>query len=275
MRLATLRSDHGTFAARIESPGTAIPLDGYADVGSLLQEAEWREIASREAEPVAFAERDLAPVIPYPRKIICVGVNYADHIKEMGRETPRVPTLFIKFADALTGPFDDVLVPDYARNALDWEGELAVIIGRRARRVAAADASDYIAGYAVMNDYTMRDYQYQTLQWHQGKSLEGSAGFGPWMTTADDFDFGDNRLTTHLNDELMQDARIDDLVFQPATLIEHISHIYPLDPGDVIVTGTPGGVGHARDPKRYIGDGDVVTIAIDGLGRIANTTVFE
>lgn len=134
--------------------------------------------------------------------------------------------------------------------------------------------ADYIAGYAVMNDYTMRDYQYRTLQWHQGKSFEKSAGFGPWMTTPDAFEFG-GELATYLGDEKMQTTPTNDLVFNPAKLIEYISHIYPLDAGDVIVTGTPGGVGHARNPKRYIGDGDVVKVEIDGLGYVANKTVFE
>lgn len=275
MRLATIRSTQGTFAARVESDTTAVRIDGYSDVGDLLQEDNWREIATQASgDAVSFEPADLEAVVPAPRKIVCVGLNYANHIREMGRELPEVPTLFIKFPDALTGPFDDVLVPGYATAALDWEGELAVIIGKRARRVKEADAAEHIAGYAVMNDYTMRDYQYRTLQWHQGKSLEKSAGFGPWMTTADSFELG-GELATYLGDEKMQSTPTDDLVFSPAQLVEYISHIYPLAAGDVIVTGTPGGVGYARDPKRYIGDGDVVKVEIDGLGHIANKTVFE
>ncbi|GAB3692226.1 fumarylacetoacetate hydrolase family protein [Corynebacterium nasicanis] len=275
MRLATIRSAQGTFAARVESDTTAVPIDGFANVGDLLQEATWREIAeSAAADTVSFEPSDLEAVIPAPRKIVCIGLNYANHIKEMGRDLPEVPTLFVKFPDALTGPYDDVLVPEYANAELDWEGELAVIIGKRARRVKEAEAAEYIAGYAVMNDYTMRDYQYRTLQWHQGKSFEKSAGFGPWMTTSDSFELG-GELATYLGDEKMQTTPTDDLVFNPAQLIEYISHIYPLDAGDVIVTGTPGGVGHARNPKRYIGDGDVVKVEIDGLGAVANKTVFE
>lgn len=275
MRLATIRSAQGTFAARVESDTTAVKIDGFANVGDLLQEDNWREVAEQAAgEEVSFELTDLEAVVPAPKKIVCIGLNYANHIKEMGRDLPEVPTLFVKFPDALTGPFDDVLVPEYANSALDWEGELAVIIGKRARRVKEADAADYIAGYAVMNDYTMRDYQYRTLQWHQGKSFEKSAGFGPWMTTSDAYEPG-GELATYLGDEKMQTTPTDDLVFNPAQLVEYISHIYPLDAGDVIVTGTPGGVGHARDPKRYIGDGDVVKVEIDGLGHVANKTVFE
>lgn len=275
MRLATIRSAEGTFAARVETDSTATPIEGYTNVGDLLQVENWRDIAEQATgEAVSFEEKELEAVVPAPKKIVCVGLNYANHIKEMGRDLPSRPTLFIKFPEALTGPFDDVLVPDYANSALDWEGELAVVIGKRARRVKAADAQDHIAGYAVMNDYTMRDYQYATLQWHQGKSFEKSAGFGPWLTTADSFEFG-GELATYLEGEKMQTTPTDDLVFGPAELVEFISHIYPLDAGDVIVTGTPGGVGHARDPKRYIGDGETVKVEIEGLGHIANKTVFE
>ncbi|WP_257158833.1 fumarylacetoacetate hydrolase family protein [Corynebacterium cystitidis] len=275
MRLATIRSNEGTFAARVEGESSAVKINGYACVGELLKEENWEQIAKdASGETVEFAQSDLEAVVPAPNKIVCVGLNYANHIKEMGRNLPEFPTLFVKYPDALTGPFDDVLVPEYANSELDWEGELAVIIGKRARRIKAADAQDYIAGYAVMNDYTMRDYQYRTLQWHQGKSFEKSAGFGPWLTTKDDYTFG-GELATYLEDEKMQTTPTDDLVFGPEALIEYISHIYPLDPGDVIVTGTPGGVGHARDPKRYIGDGQTVKVEIDGLGYVANKTVFE
>lgn len=275
MRLATIRANGTTHAARVESDNTAVAIEGYANVGELLQNENWEQIAQdASGEAKEFAKTDLEAVVPAPKKIVCVGLNYANHIKEMGRNLPTHPTLFVKYPDALTGPYDDVLVPEYANAELDWEGELAVVIGKRARRVKAADAQDYIAGYAVMNDYTMRDYQYRTLQWHQGKSFEKSAGFGPWLTTKDSFEFG-GELATFLEGEKMQTTPTDDLVFGPEALIEYISHIYPLDAGDVIVTGTPGGVGHARDPKRYIGDGQTVTIAIDGLGEVANKTVFE
>lgn len=275
MRLATIRTHGTTTAARIEDTNLAVTIPGFADVGELLNNPNWRGLAeSADGPTVRFSPQDLHAVIPSPTKVICVGLNYANHIKEMGRTLPEVPTLFIKFSDALTGPFDDILVPPWANGALDWEGELAVVISQRARRVKASEAENYIAGYTVMNDYSARDYQYATLQWHQGKSLEKTAGFGPWLTTRDSFDLG-GELSTYLNEEKMQSAATSDLVFKPADLIQYITHLYPLDPGDVIVTGTPGGVGHARDPRRYIGDGDVVTVDIEGLGRIANRTIFE
>ncbi|RNE48557.1 fumarylacetoacetate hydrolase family protein [Corynebacterium alimapuense] len=275
MRLATIRSEQGSFAALVTSETTALKIVGYSNVGDLLQNPQWREVAEHTTgEEVVFRHKDLEAVVPAPKKIICVGMNYTNHIKEMGRQLPSHPTLFIKFPDALTGPFDDISIPSYANSTLDWEGEMAVVIGKRARRVLAADAAEYIAGYAVINDYTVRDYQYRTMQWHQGKSFEKTAGFGPWLTTSDSFEFG-GQLATYLEGEQVQSTPTDDLLFSPATLIEYISHIYPLDPGDVIVTGTPGGVGHARSPKRYIGDGETVKIEIDGLGYVANRTVFE
>lgn len=279
MRLATIRSNGTTIAARVESENTATPIEGFANVGDLIKDSNWKEIAEKASgDTVTFEPTDLDAVVPAPQKIVCVGLNYANHITEMGRPLPEHPTLFVKFADALVGPYDDVIVPEWANKALDWEGELAVVISKRARRVKEADAKDYIAGYAVMNDYTTRDYQYRapaaSPQWHQGKSLEKSAGFGPWMTTPDSFEFG-GELATYLEGEKVQSTPTNDLVFTPEFLIEYISHIYPLDAGDVIITGTPGGVGHARDPKRYIGDGESVKVEIEGLGHIENKTVFE
>ncbi|MCH6197427.1 fumarylacetoacetate hydrolase family protein [Corynebacterium mastitidis] len=277
MRLATLRSpDGGTHAARLDpDPTTATVLADYPSVGHLLRQEHWEEIARTATGPRRVVRpQDLAPVIPRPGKVVCVGLNYARHIEEMGHERPDVPTLFIKFPEALTGPYDDVPLPPWAQQAADFEGELAVVIGTRARRVPAEAAAEHIAGYAIMNDYSLRDYQYRTQQWHQGKSLERSSGFGPWLTTRDTFRPG-APLQTWLNDAPMQEARTDDLVFPPEALIEYISALYPLEPGDVIATGTPAGVGHARSPKRYLRHGDTVRVRVEGLGEIANTTIFE
>ncbi|MBZ8176635.1 2-hydroxyhepta-2,4-diene-1,7-dioate isomerase [Corynebacterium poyangense] len=274
MRLATIRQNQTTSAARIETENTAVLIPGFKDLGELLTDANWRNIAKdASGQLIEFEKTDLAPLVPNPRKIICVGLNYANHIREMGRDLPKYPTLFVKFAEALTGPYDDIEVPAYGAEALDWEGELAVVIGKTARRVKSSEAKDYIAGYAVMNDYTQRDLQYRTLQWHQGKSLEKSAGFGPWLTTTDSFTFG-GELATYVGEDKVQSTPTNDLVFKPEDLVEYISHIYPLVPGDIIITGTPGGVGHASDPKRYIQDGETVRVSIEGLGEIANKTVI-
>ena len=261
MRLATIRTGNTTTAARLIDDTRAVTLNA-PDVGALLHAGKFEE-----GEEFTFSPADLAPVIPRPGKIICVGLNYAKHIAEMGHEQPDVPTLFIKFPEALVGPYDDAEVPEFNAESLDFEGELAVVVGKRARHVS--NGADYIAGYSVINDYTQRTYQKRTQQWHQGKSLEKTAGFGPWLDTQ--WQPGP-AITTTVNGEVMQHSRTDDLVFTPAKLIEFISHLYPLEPGDVIATGTPDGVGHARDPKRYLKIGDTVRVEIEGLGAIENTT---
>ena len=247
----------------------------YEDVGALLRSEDWRKAAQLSGEPVVFDHADLEAVVPAPGKVICVGLNYAKHIREMGREFPEHPTLFIKFADALTGPYDDVFIPEYGTQKLDYEGELAVIIGERAHRVCRDEALNYVAGYAIMNDYTLRDFQRQTSQFHAGKSFYRTAGFGPWLTTADEWSPGSGAvLTTTVDGEERQRDNTDDLIFSVAELIEFCSQLYPLNPGDVIVTGTPEGVGFARTPQQFIEDGQNVTIAVEGLGHISNTTRY-
>lgn len=274
MKLATLRTGFGTSAIRIDGDNVGVELD-YEDVGQLLRSEDWHKAAQLSGEPVVFDHADLEAVVPTPGKVICVGLNYAKHIREMGREFPEHPTLFIKFADALTGPYDDVFIPEYGTRKLDYEGELAVIIGERAHRVTRDEALDYVAGYAIMNDYTLRDFQRQTSQFHAGKSFYRTAGFGPWLTTADEWSPGSGAvLTTTVGGEERQRDNTDDLIFSVAELIEFCSQLYPLNPGDVIVTGTPEGVGFARTPQQFIEDGQNVTISIEGLGHISNTTRY-
>ncbi|MDV6271007.1 fumarylacetoacetate hydrolase family protein [Rhodococcus globerulus] len=280
MRLATIRLknsglESATAAARIDADDSATAIEGFADLSELLQNPEWEELARTANGALLRPEGDdFAPVVPNPGKIVCVGLNYANHIREMGRELPAFPTLFSKFREALTGPYDDVFVPEYASAQLDWEGELAFVIGKKAYQVSEADAENYIAGYSVMNDYTMRDYQYRTLQWDQGKTFEKTSGFGPYLTTTDSYSFG-SALETRLDGELMQTTTTDDLVFTPTKLVEYISHIVTLQPGDVVITGTPGGVGHARKPGVYIQDGQTVEVSIGGLGVVRNKTVVQ
>jgi acylpyruvate hydrolase len=272
MKLATLRLEGTTAAVRVDDD-TATVIDGYADLSALLAHTDWKSVAQNASgRTVDLARADYAPVVPYPGKIVCVGLNYATHIKEMGRELPQYPTLFSKFKEALTGPYDDIIVPDYAGSELDWEAELAVVVGKQAYQVSQADAGAYIAGYSVINDYTMRDYQYRTLQWDQGKTFDKTSGFGPFLVT--DYTLG-TKIETRLEGEVMQSATTDDLVFTPAKLVDYISHIVTLQPGDVIITGTTGGVGHARKPARYIQDGQTVEVSIEGLGSVKNKTTIK
>lgn len=224
MRLATLRRGAGTVAARMMTDTTARLYDAIPDVGALLALPSWQSIEPT-SPVVEVAPEDFAPVIPRPGKIICVGLNYAKHIREMGHEQPAVPTLFIKFPEALIGAYDTSVVPSFAAAKSDFEGELAVVVGAPARNVT--DGAAHIAGYSIINDFTMRDYQYQTQQWHQGKSFEHTAGFGPWLDT--DFEPG-AELVTRVNGEVKQQDSTGDLIFTPATLIEFISWIYTLQP---------------------------------------------
>jgi acylpyruvate hydrolase len=213
-------------------------------------------------------------VVPHPTKIVCVGLNYRNHILEMGRELPEFPTLFAKYPEALIGPFDPIVLPSYAVGALDWEAELAIVIGSSARRLDEEQAASAIAGYSVINDVTMRDFQYRTPEWFQGKTFEDSTPFGPVLVTTDEYELG-TELSTVVDGETMQSTTTDDLVFGPAALVSYISQIVTLNPGDVIASGTPGGVGHARKPPRYLTDGSVLTTSIVGIGSMTSTVVVE
>lgn len=278
MKLATLRIDGGTRAAVLGN-GSAVLLDASC-VGDLIAAEGWRAGVDAvlgdhggDTDPdrlVPESEWALAPLIPRPGKIFCVGLNYAAHIDEMGHDRPDVPTLFAKFADALAGPRDDLMVHADAAGALDYEGELAVVIGETTYRVDEDEAARRIAGYAILDDFTQRDAQYATQQWLQGKTLQRTSAFGPWLATPDEFDAATARVRTWVDGELRQDAPIADLVFPPAALVAYVSRFVQLNPGDVISTGTPAGVGHGMDPKTYLRDGQEIRVAIDGLGEQRN-----
>ncbi|MEW2386378.1 fumarylacetoacetate hydrolase family protein [Micromonospora sp. NPDC047707] len=272
MRLATIRTAGGTRAVRVDVDRAVET--GHSDVGALLADPDWRRVAEAADEPAhALDTLDYAPVVPRPGKILCVGVNYAAHIREMGRQVPDYPTIFAKYPEALVGAYDDVVLPA-ASDAMDWEAELAVVIGARVRHTDEATAEAAIAGYAVLNDVTARDWQYRTLQWLQGKTFEATTPFGPELVTPDEAGTGLD-LTCAVDGETVQSANTADLVFGAAATIAYVSTILTLHPGDVLALGTPGGVGHARKPPRYLTPGAVLTTAIAGLGECRNTCVAE
>lgn len=276
MRLATLRTTENgqtsTVAVRVDGDLITL-LDEFADVGEVLRAGALDRVASMTGAQEALDETRLAPVVLAPQKVVCVGLNYRNHILEMGRELPEYPTLFAKYPDALIGPRDDIqLAPE--SNAVDWEGELALIVGKKVRRATAEQASDAIAGYSVLNDVTMRDWQYRSPMWFQGKTWENSTPLGPVFVTPDELPAG-AVMTTRVDGEVVQSTPIDDLVFDSAALISYISTIFTLNPGDVIATGTPGGVGHARKPQRYLTAGQTLTTSIDGIGTLKNVAVAE
>jgi acylpyruvate hydrolase len=279
MKLATIRTPEGTRAVRLDTTadGTGVLVDlGAADVGEVLAQPGWQQTAAAAdgtTRPVEGA--DFAPVVPHPSKVICVGLNYKSHIEEMGRDLPEYPVLFAKFADTLAGANDDIAKPAET-DQLDWECELAIVIGAPVRRATGAEAEAAIAGFTVLNDYSMRDWQFRTREWLQGKIWDSSTPVGPYLTTPDELPGGVRPvLATELTVDgvVKQTATTSDLLFDPVHLVEYVSTIVRLNPGDLIATGTNGGVGHARNPQEFLGGGETVVTTIQGIGSLTNRIV--
>jgi acylpyruvate hydrolase len=213
----------------------------------------------------------LLPPIPKPPKVICVGLNYDDHLEESGLKKPEYPEIFARFATSLIAHGDPIRRPRESV-ALDYEAELAVVIGRPGRRIPRAQALDHVAGYSLFNDATIRDFQLRTPQWTMGKNFDGTGAFGPWLVTPDALPAAARglRIQGRLNGRVMQDSSTDRLIFSVPPLIELISVAMSLEPGDLIITGTPGGVGAARKPPIFMKPGDVFEVEIDGIGVLRN-----
>ncbi|WP_276122464.1 fumarylacetoacetate hydrolase family protein [Pararhizobium qamdonense] len=229
------------------------------------------------ARPVIdLTEVELLPPISDPGKIICVGLNYSDHTDESGYKQPDHPTLFPRFASSLIGAGAPIIRP-LISEALDFEGELVAVIGRGGRHIDKRDALEHVAGYSIFNDGSIRDFQHRTPQWTLGKNFDGTGAFGPIFVTADELPAGARglRIETRLNGEVVQSSNTDKLIFDVATLVSTISEAITLEPGDVIVTGTPSGIGHARTPRLYMRAGDVVEVEIEGIGILTNPIVDE
>lgn len=236
---------------------------GLARVAALAREHKRKEIPA--------AGLRLGPPVARPGKIICVGKNYADHAKEFDAQIPASPVLFSKAPTSLNGPFDDIVINRDAATTTDAEVELAVVIGAIARRVDEAHALDHIAGFTVLNDVTDRAAQKEGLQWFRGKSFDTFCPVGPWLVTPDEFTATrDAALTSRLNGNVLQSGHTRDMMFGIAQLIAFISHDITLEPGDIIATGTPAGVGMARTPPLFLKSGDLIECEIEGIGRIAN-----
>jgi acylpyruvate hydrolase len=277
VRLATIRTlDGRTRAVRVDDE-QLVDL-GAADLGEFLATTGWEERATAATEPVDKVRgAAFAPVVPHPGKIVCVGLNYRTHILEMGRDLPAYPTLFSKYADTLVGANDDIVKPPET-DEFDWECELAIIIGTPVRRARGVDAERAIAGFAVLNDVTCRDWQFRTREWLQGKNWEATTPLGPYLVTPDELPGGVRpalEISTKVDGETVQKDSTGDLLFHPVALVEYVSTMATLRPGDVIATGTPGGVGHARTPARYLEAGARLTTEISGLGRCENRVVAD
>ena len=276
MQLVTVRIDGATRAGRVS--GDEIVLLDAPDVRAVLEAGPVTSGGSPVAETggaVALEGADLAPVVPAPDKIVCVGLNYRDHAAETNSPLPTAPIYFAKYRRALTGPYDPIrLPPPEVSTKADWEVELAVVIGQEVRNASASEAAAAIAGFTVLNDVSIRDWQTRTIQFLAGKTFEGSTPVGPALVTADEIGDGLGlNVSCTVDGVTKQSSSTDQLVFTPAELVADLSTILTLDPGDIIATGTPGGVGMARDPQEWLKPGAVVRTAIEGLGEMVNTCV--
>jgi 2-keto-4-pentenoate hydratase/2-oxohepta-3-ene-1,7-dioic acid hydratase in catechol pathway len=252
----------------------------WTSVRAILAEGPGALHALADAAPAApvvgaLDDLELGPPIPDPDKILCLGLNYRDHAEESGLPLPTTPLLFAKFRNSLIGPHDPILLPAQGEQ-FDYEAELAVVIGTRAKDVAADVALDHVAGVMAFNDVTARDVQHATSQWTAGKAIDTFGPCGPSLVLLDEIDdVQDLRVRAAVNGTTLQDGTTADMIFGVAQTIAFLSGLMTLEPGDIIATGTPAGVGISRDPQVLLGDGDVVAVQIDGLGRLENRFVAE
>ncbi len=234
-----------------------------------------KKLLDSNSADYALTDIELEPVIPNPGKILCVGINYHAHKIETGNPDYVHPMFFPRYGDCLVGHEQPMLKPKETER-LDYEGEMAVIIGTGGRRIKRADALSHVAGYSCFNDGSVRDWQRHTTQFMPGKNFVGTGPFGPWMVTSDEIpDPGALELTTRLNDQVVQNVTTDLMINPVPVLIEYISTVFPLSPGDVIVSGTPGGVGDKREPPLYMNAGDIVEVEISSIGTLRNTIVDD
>lgn len=250
-----------------ESLGRLSGLLAQGDAG--LEKAKAAAGGRGQAEDV-----ELGPPIDAPRRIICVGRNYRDHAEEMGGDLPTWPETFLRMPSTVIGPADEVRAPSVSE-CVDYEAELAIVIGRGGRNIAAKDADQAILGYTCVNDVSIRDWQKRGQQWTSGKNFDGTLPVGPEIVTADELDIGNLHLESRLNGEVMQSASTSQLIFDVPSLIEFISTWTTLEPGDLIATGTPGGVGAAQKPPLWMKPGDVIEVEIEGIGTLRNTVVED
>jgi 2-keto-4-pentenoate hydratase/2-oxohepta-3-ene-1,7-dioic acid hydratase in catechol pathway len=281
MKLASFSIRNRATWGIVDSPSVldlgAVLRQSYPDLKSWIAQGEQGTLKDAIASAPRYGLDEISwlPVIPNPEKIFCVGLNYELHRKETGRAVVDHPTIFTRFANTQTGHMTDLLRPRVSTR-LDFEGELAIVIGKPGRYIAKDRAFNHIAGYACYNDGSVRDWQHHTHQFTPGKNFPRTGAFGPWMVTPEEFsDLAARGIMTRLNGETVQQAKLGDMIFDLSTLIEYCSSFNPLGPGDVIITGTPGGVGVKRTPPLWMKPGDVVEVEIDGIGVLRNGIADE
>ena len=273
--LAAAPVEDGRFRALMENdPGYPGDLDALVSRGAEALAEAGRALLQGDALDLHAAE--LLPPLANPPKIVCVGLNYADHSAEIGFAVPTHPTIFTRFASSLIGHGAPIVRP-VVSDQLDYEGELVAVIGRGGRHIPKARALDHVAGYSIFNDASVRDYQLRTPQWTVGKNFDGTGAFGPVLVTAEELPPGARglRITTRLNGQVVQNASTDDLIFDVATLVSELSEAITWEPGDIIVTGTPSGVGLARKPPLWMKPGDVCEVEVERIGVLRNPIVDE
>lgn len=281
MKLASFSVQNRTMWGIVDAPSvidlSSVLAQSYPDLKSWIAGGDMQTLEDASASAPRYHLEEIAwlPVIPNPEKIFCVGLNYELHRKETGRAVVEHPTIFTRFANTQTGHLTNIVRPHVSTH-LDFEGELAIIIGKSGRYIARNQAFDHIAGFACYNDVSVRDWQHHTHQFTPGKNFPRTGSFGPWMVTPDEFNNLSTRgIATRLNGEIVQQAKLGDMIFDLPTLIEYCSSFSPLEPGDVIITGTPGGVGVKRVPPLWMKPGDFVEVEIDGIGVLRNGIADE
>lgn len=275
MKFASFRRQDGVNSfGRVEGD-RIVDLGGH-DGGSLGDAIRHGTLASLgDGDTLALADVTLLPVVTDPGKILCVGHNYESHRQETGRAKVDNPSIFTRFADTLIAHGDPIVRPKVS-TSLDYEAELAIVIGKGGRAIPAEQALDHVAGYACFNDASVRDWQWHTTQFIPGKNFPGTGAFGPWLVTPDEAgDLSDVHVIGRLNGEVMQDQPIRDMIFPIATIIAYVSAFTPLSPGDVIATGTPGGVGAKRQPPVWMKAGDTIEVEIGHIGTLRNIVADE
>ncbi len=277
MKLATFQTAQGASYGIVSAKGIVdlkvLIGNRFPDLKSLIAGNGFAEAAKYLSNSADYRDNDVTwlPVIPNPDKIVCVGLNYQDHVVETGRDNTEQPAIFLRLPESQVGHKQPIIRPRESKN-LDFEAEIAVIIGRGGRRISQQDAWGHIAGYSCYNDGSVRDWQRHTIQWTAGKNFAATGGFGPWMVTADDIPPNSKMtLSCRLNGERMQHATTEQMIFKIPKIIEYVSTWTSLAPGDVLVTGTPGGVGARRNPPVWMKPGDKVEVEIDKVGILENS----
>jgi acylpyruvate hydrolase len=273
VRFASCAHDGRRFAALVDGDFVC-PLRGIAELGRDTP-SEVLTDPPLSHERLQIGEVTLLPVVPHPGKVVCMGLNYREHVAEGVYDVPEFPVLFSKFSETLVAAGEPIILPPES-SAVDYEAELAFIIGRTARRASGPGALDAVAGYTAANDVTMRDYQYRTHQWLPGKNWAQSTPLGPFLVTPDEVDDPHALdISLELNGKRMQSANTRQFIFDIPAVIAAISEFVPLVPGDVVLTGTPSGVGYRRDPKVLLRDGDRVAVEIERVGRLENPVAAQ